>query len=178
MCGLGLVICINCNLWKRSSLHILSQLYSFNLWTAITLISNYSYRPSCQCLHVRLFTLSGHVCVYTYVGCILRSWWVIGFCRSMAVGRWMAECFATTTPVQALYPLCQAARKGGHIHKFPLTPPLLSIFTTHISLTTLLHTPLIHKHIRAHTHWLSWWIQPVVEFWIRVELVSLQCETD
>lgn len=96
---------------------ILDYLHSFNMWPAIAVISDYCYRLSCQHPHVCLFTHDGHACLSFYVGCILSSQWVIGFCRSMAAGRWMAECFATTTHSKRS---ATPSGKGGHVHKFPV----------------------------------------------------------
>lgn len=163
--------------------NILDQLYSFNLWTVITLISNYSYRLSCQCLHVRLFTQSSHVCMHMYVGCILSSKWVIGICRSMAVGRWMAECFAATTQSKhSAHSVVQSGKEVTYTNFLSL--PFAFHFQNTLALKTLPHThtlPTTHTHVHVHkhthrqTHTLD---KPMVEFWIRVELVSPQCEAD
>lgn len=49
----------------------------------------------------------------------------------MAAGRWMVECFATTTKCK--HSAHSLPRKGGHVHIFPLQT----------------HT---HTHVRAHAH--------------------------
>lgn len=59
----------------------------------------------------------------------------------MAVSRWMAECFATTT--QSKHSTHSVRLPGKEVtYTNVLSFPLLSIFITHFSLTTLLQRPL------------------------------------
>lgn len=109
----------------------------------------------CACLHTAVV----FACIWTL--CVLHTEQLVSHWILQINGCWSMDGWVLCNDhlIQALYPFCQASRKGGHVHKFPLTPPCFP-FSEHTFLSqcrfTLHFLSHTHAHINAHAHIHTW----------------------
>lgn len=149
-----LLIYINYSFWKFNSFFIFWADY-------ITLIIQVFLSVSaCRLVYTQWSRLHVYVCgLHTEQ---LVSHWTLqinGYRSMNGLVLW------NNHPVQALHIFCQTARKEVHMHKFPFTPPCFP-FSKHTIFSYNIASLYSHTHMCMHTytHWIIWWIQPVLEW--------------